>query len=214
MLYLELLRGTLSVIIFSIFITLVIYFFVLWGLKKINKYNVRNFWFIICSIIFIPFLFFELSLYFAGSKVEENFVSPAHEYARSLAEKVDIYTSTAANTVNGTVDNFTSSKEELLPTNIVSELKKKYPKLSIFLTDKGINGDSSEDIITSIFGKVEDAITNFKLQRVFAIVKFAIVFIGFSLFFGWRKKKRKEKKQLLSSQQNVPNSKMLTSEEM
>ena len=292
MLYLELLKETLSVIFITIFVTLAIYILIFWLLRRYNKYNVRNFWFILCSIPFIPFMFFELSFYMASVKVENNIVEPARSYACSIAQTVDSYNTVVSDAVVGTLNNFISENSskvqekvvegsknvvgdinntikttsvnfidsctiddslginqdalvetveniidsvsnnainvatsieedvinqattlvtesatnvvsetvQLLPQNIVAELKIKFPALALFLTDNGIDGDTSEEIVDSIFGKVKDAIKSFRIQRVLSLLKFAFVFIGLSLFFGWRKQKCKAKKRLMSEQ--------------
>lgn len=291
MLYLELLKETLSVIFISVFVTLAIYILIFWLLRRYNKYNVRNFWFILCSIPFIPFAFFELSFYMASVKVENNIVEPARAYACSIAQTVDSYNTVVSDAVVGTINNFISENSrkvqekvaegitdvveninnkvkttlvnyvdsftiddslginqdelveivdnidsvsnnaiyiatsfeedvisktttlvtesatnvvtetvQLLPPNIVAELKVRFPALALFLTDKGIDGDTSEEIIDSIFGKVKYAIKLFRFQRVLSLLKFALVFIGLSLFFGWRKQKNKAKKILISEQ--------------
>lgn len=225
MLYWDLLIETLSVVVISILITLVIYIFMCWILSRFNKYNVKNFAFIFCSFLFIPFMFYELSLFFACNKVESSLVEPARKYAQSIAYNVDTYTSGISKAVNKTVDNFVSKKAEevkdeigdeivdctvglikesttgvvsetmnLMPTNLVSELKEKFPALSIFLTDQDINGDTCEEIINSIFNKVTNAIDSFKITRILTLLKYTIFFVLLSLFCGWRKTKRKQKK--------------------
>ena len=106
----------------------------------------------------------------------------------------------ATTLVTESATNVVSETVQLLPQNIVAELKIKFPALALFLTDNGIDGDTSEEIVDSIFGKVKDAIKSFRIQRVLSLLKFAFVFIGLSLFFGWRKQKCKAKKRLMSEQ--------------
>jgi hypothetical protein len=243
MIYFELLKEALSVVIISVLVTIVVYIVLCWLLAKWNKYNIRNLWFILGSIIFIPFMLWELSLFLACSKVDRTLMEPAHTYACSLAHGIDNYSTEAPKAINGVIENFISAKGgkakkiitnklsgvfnkakggleivaaqtdnilnntigyateaattavgntmESLPKNIVAELKEKFPALSIFLTDHGIDGENSEEIIESIFSKINDAIESFKTKRLWALGKFAIVFIPLSVFFGWHKKKRK-----------------------
>ena len=290
MLGLELLMESLSVVFFSLLATLVIYVLIFWLLKRHNKYNVRNFWFILCSIPFIPYLFLQLSLYMACIKVENNIIEPARTYACSFAQKVDSYITVASDAVVGTINDVVSENSnkvkeivteeitnvivntkdslkttladgveshaiadslgvnqdvlvktvdilvdslsdntinvatsigedvinqtsnlvtesatnvvnqtaKLLPTNLIAELKDKFPSLALFLSDKGIIGDNSEEIVDSIFRIVKDAIKVFRVLRVLSLIKVTVVFIGLSLFFGWWKKKRKAKKMLMT----------------
>ena len=283
MLYLELLKETLSVVVISILATLVLYILMCWILSKFNKYNVKNFAFIFCSFLFIPFMLYELSLFFAGNKVERTLVEPARKYAQTIAYGVDTYTSVVSETVNKAVDSFVSKKVEevkdkmgdeieniivdandtltkivdntqlflsdslrinadvvgmsincaidslssntinaavskigdivdctagvikestagavsetmnLIPANLVSKLKEKFPALSIFLTEQGINGDTCEEIINSVFNKMTDAINSFKISRILTLLKYTIFFVLLSLFCGWRKTKRKQR---------------------
>ena len=226
--------------------------FVLW---KQNKYNLKNFWFVLGSFALVPLVFFQLSLYFAASKVDNRIVEPAQSYACSIAAKVDNYTKNLPATINDAVGNVVAKTSEsiqnkvadelssvigavqdsldtlaesaldvaitkssntidetvglvtdavdvsvnkammMLPTNLVGELKEKFPALSIFLTDQGIEGSNGEEIITSVFSKATTAIRHLKNSRVLALFKYLLIFTVLAIFFGRRKLKRIQKKE-------------------
>jgi hypothetical protein len=92
-----------------------------------------------------------------------------------------------------------------LPTNIVGELKNKFPSLSLFLTDKGIDGDTGEEIVASMFNKVTLAITQFKHSRILSLLKCILIFAALSLLSGWCKQKRISRKKEISSIQKEDN---------
>ena len=284
MLYFELLRETLSVIGISLLLTILIYLLLSILLWKQNKYNLKNIWFIVGSIILVPFVFFELSLYLAANKVDNKIVESAQEYACSFASKIDNYSTIVPSAVNRAVEKVVNEKSEIikqkttedlsliinevhdslntsaiqksaqmadslgnvsmsigktvensidilsdsvldltvsssskaieetkelivdftidtvdktmdkLPTNLVGELKNKFPALSIFLTDKGIEGENSEEIVSSVFNKATLAIKHFQRSRMIVVIKFILTFTIVSLLLGTWKKKRKAKK--------------------
>lgn len=285
MLYFELLREALSAVGVAFILTLIVYIVLSVLLWKQNKYNLKNIWFVLGSIVLVPFLFFELSIYLAASKVENRIVEPAQTYACSFAAKIDNYSTTVPSAINGFVGNIVSKKSgpiktkaeeelasiinqvhdslesvlnhkiaavsdstsstssivcenveniidtlsdslidltiskssegidkaaefmvtsanetidkamDMLPTNLVGELKSKFPALSIFLTDKGIDGDNSEEIVSSLFKKVTIAIRDFKQSVMTRIIKLALTFTIVSLLLGFWKGKRKSKKE-------------------
>lgn len=282
MLYIELLKETLSVIGYSLFLTVFCYVLLSWLLWKQNKYNIKNVWFIIGSVVLVPFLFIGLSGYLAADKVNDSVIEPAKNYACSFASKVDRYSEAVPTVISGVaenvvteggkfikqkvsvevesivsvaqdslqsaidsrlvavsdslscaaysgiaegavdaladsvialtvsnaskiVDRVVDAVEEplenvinmsidLLPTNVVVELKNKFPALSLFLTDKGIDGDTSEEIVASIFNKATTAIKKFKNSRIRAILKYVLIFSALSLLAGWRKERRMARK--------------------
>ena len=285
MLYFELLRETISVIGFSLLLTIFLYVLLSILLWKQNKYNLKNIWFFLGSIILVPFVFFELSLYLAANKVDNKIVEPAQEYACSFASKIDNYSTIVPSAVNRVVEKVVNEKSETikqktseelssiinevhdslnasvtqkiaqmtdslgdvpmligetvensidilsdsalnltvsnntkaidettelivdfttgsidkamdkLPTNLVGELKNKFPALSIFLTDKGIEGENSEEIVSSVFNKATLAIQHFKQSRMKVVIKFILTFTILSLLLGTWKQKCKAKKE-------------------
>ena len=293
MLYFELLKETISVIGYSVLLSLICYVLLAWLLWKQNKYNLKNAWFILGSIVLVPFLFFEMSFYLAAEKVNNCMVEPAKQYACSFVSKIDTYSETIPTFVNGVVENVVAEKTEnikqkvsesvtsavsvvqdslkmainngiakvadslshvvyskivesavdtlaesmiksneskvyqiidkttctielsaehiinkstdILPTNIVGELKKKFPSLSLFLTDKGIDGDTGEEIVASMFNKVTLAITQFKHTRILSLLKCILIFAALSLLSGWCKQKRISRKKEISSIQKEDN---------
>lgn len=108
---------------------------------------------------------------------------------------VDIVEESSKNVINRSVD--------LLPTTIVVELKNKFPALSLFLTDKGLDGDTSEEIVVSIFNKATIAIKQFKNSRMRALLIFVLIFAALSLLAGWRKERRKARKASMEDVQIV-----------
>ena len=284
MFYLELLKGAISVLGSSILFAVLAYALIFLVLVIVNRSYVKTAWFIVCSVIFLPFAFVQLSLYSATKKIEQGIVPSAYSYACSLANKVDTYSASAPGTINdavgravsdevenvkkkyadkitsivkekrdnldnlvehaekygldslgvntellaesvNVVDSFSNAAVEMAvattnavideaagmitkttgqvitetmplhPVNIVDELKDKYPALSMFITDKGIEGDTNEEVINSIFDKIYSAIESFKTRRLLSIIRFALLFMVLSLFFGWRKQKREAKEK-------------------
>jgi len=88
--------GVLS-IIYAALTALLLWIVLLIILKKINKYNIRNVWFWILSILQFPISIIALFLLFSIDQIKTKVVSPAKDYAESLVSTIN---STPHNVVN------------------------------------------------------------------------------------------------------------------
>lgn len=70
----------------------------------------------------LPFVFFELSLYLAANKVDNKIVEPAQEYACSFASKIDNYSTIVPSAVNRVVEKVVNEKSEIIKQKTIEEL--------------------------------------------------------------------------------------------
>lgn len=125
----------------------------------------------------------------------ENIIDTLSESALELTiDKSSEVIDNAAEFIVVSTDQTIDISMQMLPTNLVGELKNKFPALSLFLTDQGIDGDSGEEIVSSLFDKANVAIKHFKRSRMVALIKFVLIFTVVSLLLGFWKEKRKAHK--------------------
>lgn len=150
MLYFELLKETISVIGYSVLLSLICYVLLAWLLWKQNKYNLKNAWFILGSIVLVPFLFFEMSFYLAAEKVNNCMVEPAKQYACSFVSKIDTYSETIPTFVNGVVENVVAEKTENIKQKVSESVT----------SAVGVVQDSLKMAINNGIAKVADSLSH------------------------------------------------------
>ena len=92
--------GGLLSIVYASLITLSLWILILVLLKKINKYNVRNVWFWILSILHFPISVITLALLLSLGQIKTKVVSPAKDYAVSLVSTINSAPHTIVNTAS------------------------------------------------------------------------------------------------------------------
>ena len=177
------------------FITLVVWVILLVILRKINKYTIKNFWFWALSVLIIPFAVISLSLIISAQKIQNKVVIKAQNYAVGLVATVnaaphnviDAATAIAQGKVDGLADKAHGDVDSYIPENIISLIIDKFPSLSYFLKNHKIEGNTDEELVSSIFAIVNNNINHFQGKIGSILTVTVLAFLLLVLLVGYLK---------------------------
>lgn len=187
-----------AAVVLAVLVSLLFYIILCIALWKHNKYNVKNGWYIVVSLIYLPALIIESVLFSSAFSIKANMVNPAHEYASGLAISLDSLADNTSSYISGVVD--TPFKDEISRTvsslfdsynlDILSELKDRIPSVSQFLVDKGLENANHQEIVDYLFAEVDSTFDHYKYNRLKDLLLYTALFVALSILIGVRKAKK------------------------